>query len=302
MKSFTKICLFGFTAMILLIGYPSGSDTGPTETKGGYSIFHETMVDMTWQQVEKAAADSAVILTNTDVIEEHGPHMSCGIDSYLGYLICKLTRRELEKKNVKTLIAPPFYWGINNSSHVFPGSFTVREETMIAVLYDMFNSLKNMGFTDIFNINSHGDGTHIRTALKAIIKAREELGLNIRYLMSDIDAKRSGLDKEAPPFLLIFKAPPWSGGDSKFMDLHAGAWETGAVAAFFPDVMDQTTARKQKATKVTADQLGEWVRDMKKVTPLGYLGDPAGFDAASGRKEIENICRGMAEAIAASRK
>jgi hypothetical protein len=34
------------------------------------------------------------------------------------------------------------------------------------------------------------------------------------------------------------------------------------------------------------------------VTPQGYLGDPAKYDAAKAKKEVEEICRMMAEAIA----
>ncbi|MFC2156998.1 creatininase family protein [Acidobacteriota bacterium] len=278
--------------------------TGSTEdpAKGGYSIFHETMVDMTWQEVEQAAKEGAVILTNTAVIEEHGPHMSCGIDSYLGYLQCKLTRRELESMGIKTLIAPPFYWGINGSTHVFPGTFTVRPETMKAVLFDMFSSLKNMGFTNIYNINSHGDGLHQRTAVQAVVKARQDLGINIQYLLSEPDAQRSGIKGEAPPFLLIFKSEPMDLESMEYIDLHAGAWETGAVAAFFPEMVNDKVARKLEPTKVKMAQIGEWVTDTKKVTPLGYLGDPAKYDAKAGKKDIEDTCRNMAEAIAGSLK
>ncbi len=265
----------------------------------GYSIFHETMVDMTWPEVEQAAKDGAIILTNTSVIEEHGPHMGCGIDAYLGYQMCKLVRRNLEAKGIKTLIAPPFYWGINRSSHVFPGTFTVSVETMKAVLHDIFSSLKNMGFTTVFNINSHGDGLHIQTAVEAIRSARDELGLDIKYLLSNFDAKRSGLTDKVPPFLLVHKSPDMSEFfTQKYLDLHAGAWETGAVAAFFPDVLDEEKARQLEDSKTTADQIQEWVQNMKKVTPLGYLGDPSKFDGEAGRKDVEEGCRLMADAIA----
>ena len=124
------------------------------------------MVDMTWQEVEKAAEEGAVILTTTAVVEQHGPHMNCGIDTYLGYLYCTHVQRELEARGVKALVAPPFFWGINSASHVFAGSFTVRPETMKALLHDIFASLKSMGFTDIVNINAHGDGADIRTAIR----------------------------------------------------------------------------------------------------------------------------------------
>ncbi len=268
-------------------------------TSGGYSIFHETMVDMSWPEVEKAAKEGAIVLMTTAVVEEHGPHMSCGIDTYLGYLMCKLTRRELESRGIKTVIAPPFYWGVNRTSHVFPGTFTVRPETMKALLHDMLASLKSMGFQNIFNINAHGDGLHIRTAIEAIVEAQKSLGLNVRYLMSEEDAKRAGLTGNEP-FFLVHKSPPMEAEPTEYLDLHAGAWETGVVAAFFPEEVNTKAAQALEPTKVTMKEIGEWVKDMKKVTPLGYLGDPAKFDAPASRKNVEDSCRMMADAIAAS--
>ena len=42
-------------------------------TRGGYSIFDETMADMTWPEVEAAARAGAVALWGLGVIEErHG--------------------------------------------------------------------------------------------------------------------------------------------------------------------------------------------------------------------------------------
>jgi creatinine amidohydrolase len=267
-------------------------------SKQGDSIFAGTMVDMTWQEVEKAAQEGAVILTSTAVVEQHGPHMSCGIDTYLGYLYCTHVQKELESRGVKALVAPPFFWGINSASHVFPGSFTVRPETMKALLHDIFASLKSWGFTDIININAHGDGAHIRTALQAVIESRESLEINVRYAMPDWQAKTSGLSgKEG--FILTYKAPEFDITAMKYMDLHAGAYETGLVAAYFPDQVNEKVAKKQIATKVTMQELGEWVKDMRRVTPLGYLGDPANFDAERAKKDFEDECRGIADAVEA---
>jgi creatinine amidohydrolase len=291
-----------FTLAAGWLVFVAADQSGPPQksfavTSGGYSIFHETMVDMTWPEVEKAAKEGAIILMTTAVIEEHGPHMSCGCDAYGGYLMNKLTRHELESRGVKTLIAPPFYWGINQTSHVFPGTFTVRPETMKAMLHDMLASLKNMGFQHVFNINAHGDGSHIRTAIEAIIEAQKSLGLDVRYLMAEENAKRAGLTGKEP-FLLVHKSPPSDMEAGEYLDLHAGAGETGFMAAFFPDQVNSRLARTLQPTKVTVKEIGEWVKDMKKVTPQGYLGDPAKYDAAKAKKEVEESCRMMAEAIA----
>ena len=160
-----KTCVFGIMIFLAIARFATDALSTTSE---GYSIFHETMADMTWQEVEKAAKEGAIILLPTGVIEEHGPHMGCGVDTYLAYQTCKLARRELESRGIKTLIAPPFYWGINRTTHVFPGTFTVRPETMRALLEDILRSLKSWGFERVYNINWHYDGGHISTLFHRI--------------------------------------------------------------------------------------------------------------------------------------
>jgi len=47
----------------------------------GYSIFSDTMADMTFQQIEDAAKKNIPVLFPIAVIEEHGPHMCLGTDA-----------------------------------------------------------------------------------------------------------------------------------------------------------------------------------------------------------------------------
>jgi creatinine amidohydrolase len=286
----------------MLSGFPQKSQVpaaAEPARDAGYSIFHETMVDMAWPDVEKAAKDGAVVLMTTAVIEEHGPHMSCGIDTYLGYFLCKLTRRELESRGVKAVIAPPFFWGVNSATHVFPGTFAIRPETMKALLGDIFASLKAMGFRHVFNINAHGDGQHRKAAIEAILEAQKQTGLDIRYLVSADDVRQAGLTGEPPSWVLLHQMPRSGGSKTPYLDIHAGAGETGIVAAFFPGLVNVSLAKTLPSTRLTPQQVGEWVRDPRKVTPLGYVGDPAKYNVEEARALIPEWCRMMAEAIAA---
>ncbi len=273
---------------------PDTAEVSPTS--GGNSIFHETMVDMTWPEVEEAANQGAIILLPTAVIEEHGPHMSCGIDTYGAYLTCKLVRRELESRGIKTLIAPPFYWGINGTTHVFPGTFTVRKETMKALLHDILNSLKSWGFTDIFNMNFHGDGQHCVTIFESIIDARNTLGINACCVLSEEEIIRYGLAGNEP-FIVTHKSPPSDAAPQEYLDIHAGAGETGIVAAFFPDQVDTELAKILEPTKITYREIAQWLTDARRVTPLGYLGDPAGFDAEAAKEYFQADCKLIADSI-----
>lgn len=262
----------------------------------GYSIFHETMVDMTWEEVEQAAKEGGIVLLPIAVIEEHGPHMGCGIDTYFGYLTCKMVRRDLESRGIKTLIAPPFYWGINRTTHVFPGTFTVRPETMKALLHDIYTSLESWGFRNIFNFIAHGDGYHNLAAFEGTRDARKELDINAYCLISKRDAKRYQLTGKEP-FIITYKEPPFDIESQKYLDIHAGAFETGLVAAFFPDLVDIDLARTLKPTKLTYKDAGEWLKDARRVTPSGYVGDPSNFNAEEAKEFWKNYCSRIADAI-----
>jgi creatinine amidohydrolase len=235
----------------------------------GYSIFHQTMVDLPWPEIKQAAQDGAIILLPVAVIEEHGPHMGLGADVYQTYLLCKLTREILEAEGIKTLIAPPYYWGISVSTAAFPGSFSVQPETMKAVLYDIHASLFQWGFKYVFSLNLHGDSTHRRILAEAILKVREELRKGA-FLVSQ------GLGIVLPDF-------PGASRLSQKNDFHAGAYETAQMLADFP--MDVNT------------ELAKILQPSNGFEPAGYYGDPASFDVLN-TEEIKNWNRACCAAIA----
>ena len=269
----------------------TATSKGVPTSAHGYSIFDETMVDMTWRQVEKAAKEGAVILFPIGVIEEHGPHMGLGVDTYLAYLKCKLVRQGLETRGIQALIAPPFYWGINNNTGSFPGSFTVRKETMKAVLHDTLASFRRWGFDYLFVINHHGDTEHNLTILDAIKEARMDTGMRAFYVLPEFDAKvRFRLTGREHHVLLV--PAPESQERPEYLDVHAGRGETGLMAHYFPDQVKVEVARTLKSTNLTLRDLAEWDHswsDARKMTPMGYFGDPANFDPEASRQKMEDF-------------
>jgi creatinine amidohydrolase len=267
----------------------------------GYSIFDETMVDMKWPEVEKAAREEAIVLLPTGVIEEHGPHMGLGVDTYCSYLVCRETRRALERKGIRTLIAPPYYWGINTATAAFPGSFTVRKETMKALLYDILASMRRWGIEYVFNINWHGDRDHNIAILEAIEKARDETGIRAYCILREFDARRFGLTQQEP-HVMIQKDRPRQGPTPKYLEIHAESTETGIMVHYFPDEVDVDIAKKLKSTDLTVEDLVVWRQgwsDARKVTPLGYFGNPASFDEEAANSLIEDHAENTADLIVA---
>ena len=263
------------------------------------SIFNETMVTMPWPEIEKAAEQESIVLLPTGVIEEHGTHMGLGVDILCSYLSCKQTKKNLEEKGIRALIAPPYYWGINNATGSFPGSFTVRKDTLKAVLYDILVCLRRWGFKYVFNLNWHGDEGHIMAILDAISEARVDTGVRAYSILRAFDVQRLRITGEEPYVLVQTDGFP-PGPPPKYLEIHAESFETGLMAAYFPEHVDIDLAKTLKSTDLTFDDLMVWRNgwdDAKKITPLGYFGDPAGFDPEAAKAELVGHTKDLADLI-----
>ncbi len=263
------------------------------------NIFEDTMAHMTYVQIEEAAAEKAIILFPLGVIEEHGPHLPLAVDVYGSYLQSRMVKSELQKKGIAALIAPPFYWGVNLATSSFGGSFTCREETVIAVLSDAMASLRRWGFDRVFFINHHLDGSHMRAVDQAIRKAREEIGIKAYWIMDRFVVKRLGF-KEDEPHLLLHQSLMDSGTDSPYLDIHAEAHETSFMWHYLPELVNLEICERLKPTNLTIKDLMVWREggmEARKITPQGYFGDPARADPERGKKEMEAFGRVAAEAI-----
>ena len=265
----------------------------------GSSIFDETMVEMPWPEIEKAAEQDAIVLLPTGVIEEHGPHMGLGVDTLCSVLSCRLAKKNLEDLGIRALIAPPYYWGINNATGSFPGSFTVGKDTMKAVLYDILVCLRRWGFKYVFNLNWHGEETHIMAILEAIREARVASGVRAYSILRAFDVRRLKMAGDEP-YVLVQQVGFPPGPPPKYLEIHAESFETGLMAAYFPDHVDTELARTLKSTDLTVEDLMVWAKgwdEAKRVTPLGYFGDPSSFDPKAARAELERHTMSIATLI-----
>jgi creatinine amidohydrolase len=267
-------------------------------TTGGYSIFRDTMADMTYPEVERAARDGATLLWGLGVIEQHGPHLPLGTDVYVPSARLRRVRQLLGERGIRALIVPPFYWGINHVTGGFPGTFQVRPQTMVELMVDVIASVKKDGFRSLFCLSGHGDALHNRTLDEGVRRGRLETGVDVCVVLSRSLAERLGCDLAAP-HLVVTEAERPTG---TFVDVHAGDWETSVVWGCYPDLVRQDVVPTLRSTDFGPADLAEWRRGgeatMRK-TPHGYLGDPASADPERGRASLEREAGQIASAIAA---
>ncbi len=234
----------------------------PYGVQKNFSVFEDTMVEMTWQEIQEAADKGTIVFLPIGIVESHGPHMDLAADFYLSTLLCRFIKQELEKKDIESLITPPFYWGVSQDVSSYAGTFSVRPETMKSLLVDIFASLKSWGFRRIFVQNAHGDSVHIKMIKEAIAEANENETFDFKvYFMWELNVEVE--DKVIFPPMREERYNP---------DYHAGAIETAQMAAFFPD-------------KVRTD-IAKTLKPQDSFHPLAYCGYPANFDLEINVEEL----------------
>lgn len=223
-----------------------------------FSIFEHSMVELTWEECRDRIQNGAIVFLPVGIVEAHGPHMDLSPDFYLATLSCRLLQQGLEERNIDALIAPPLYWGVAKDLEAYPGTFSVRPETMKALLVDTMMSLLSWGVKYIFVQNAHGDETHLQMIREAIQEVNKWGDAKV-FFMWDLEI---AIEHD-------YKFPEEREGRYQ-PDYHAGALETAQMAAFFPEKVRMDIAEKLQAHN--------------SFHPDAYVGDPASF-----RLDLESV-------------
>lgn len=253
-----------------------------------FDIFKDTMVTENWENLVMAAKKELPVLFPLGVIEEHGPHLPLGCDIYWSVSMSRLVKERLQEKGQECVIAPPYYWGVNYCTGSFPGSFSLKPETMQQVLFELFENLKSFGFSKIYCFNYHGDSKHVKSIVAAVQRANKELGLLVKLVVESMDLQLYGW-KGDEEFLLVSKPPypmEWfeeqEPSEWGLLDIHAGAFETAVINHFCPEQVDLELAKQMKSFSLNREGMKKWLQggeSTKEVVPLGYAGNPAGYEA-----------------------
>lgn len=255
-----------------------------------YSIFKDTIADMNWKEIEAKGKEKIPVLFPLGVIEEHGPHLPLGTDIYFSYAVSRKIKEALSNLKTDSLIAPPFYWGINHCTGAFPGTFSVKPETMKSILIDIFENLHRFGFNQVYCVNYHGDARHVATILEAIKAANEKYHMSNRLLMETYEPQFYGLSGEEDYILVNYAEIPAElfGGEDEsekgLMDIHAGAFETAVMNYFYPEAVQTELAAQLKSSSLSDQELSNWLSGgeiVRDTVPLGYAGNPAGYEKLS---------------------
>lgn len=261
-------------------------------------LFQDTMVNMKWPELQNYVDRQAIVLLPAGVIEEHGPQLCLGTDIYTAMIHCCYVKNKLKEKGIEAVIAPPFYWGVCQSTGSFLGSFRIRKETASAMVYDILASLDAFGFRNIFGINAHGDIDQNIALIEAFREANMKLSINSRYLFAEHLLPHYGLSGDEP-FLCPLKPQTISINNSLYPDVHAGDIETATIHTFYPELSDVKLAKTLPPVTVSDDRIMTWLfgGHTKELSEQGYLGSPSDYEGVDVEKNLNDLADRITSAI-----
>ncbi len=119
---------------------------------------------LTWPEVQAYLEECKGIILPIGSTEQHGPTGAIGTD----LLTAEAVAIEVGRRT-GVLVAPALPYGMAEHHLGFPGTMSLKPETLMTVVHDLVISLARHGFERIFVINGHGG--NIATAKAAFAQA-----------------------------------------------------------------------------------------------------------------------------------
>jgi creatinine amidohydrolase len=106
--------------------------------------------ELTWEDVADYLKEDDIITFPIGSTEQHGPAGPLGVDSFNA-----ISLAEDVAKRTNILSTPPLWFGDSSHHLEFPGTISLKTETLVAVVKDVIRSLARNGFKKFIIINGH---------------------------------------------------------------------------------------------------------------------------------------------------
>lgn len=185
--------------------------------------------------------DRTIAILPTAAVEQHGPHLPVGVDTYINQGLCDLLAHRCPSE-IDIRLLPVMAVGKSNEHLWAAGTLTLSAETALRAWTEIGLSVARAGMRKLLIVNSHGGNTDLIS-----IVARE---LRVRAGMYCV---RMGWGAGGVPEGLFSDRELAQG-------IHGGDNETSLMLYFRPETVDMTKAQ----------DFG-WTHDPTDIPPVGAI-------------------------------
>ena len=243
------------------------------------------LADLTRERVGELAPHSLVVLP-TASIEQHGPHLPVGVDTFL----CEaVVTGAAQRAASEIVVAPTLRYGDSAHHFPFPGVMTLSSGSYVAAVGELCDSLYRSGFRRLAVINGHGGndpGNEIATR-DLVHRAERVVTISATAYWN---LARAALVAETDL-------------DDSLIPGHAGRFETALMLAVRPELVDEAALAQLGAGGDTAGGRfravsGGAVSAVRAAGGWeaggGYSDHPAAADRGAGARYLEVVTREVA--------
>jgi creatinine amidohydrolase len=180
--------------------------------------------EMSWTDIRDYLKTSDMVIIPLGATEQHGPHMPLGTDYYEATGMSKLI-----SARTGVIVAPVLLAGYSEYHSGFPGTLSLKPETMEQVLFETAAMLIKYGFRRFMFFNYHGGNNIVQ---QKIIHRINHTTVAIAVAIGHGSPIQKGRYQ----------------GKDEVADDHAGIGETSLMLYLKPELVKMERAEKPKAT------------------------------------------------------
>ena len=244
--------------------------------------------EMGWRDFAAADMRKAVAVLPVAAIEQHGPHLPVGTDSFInqGHLDRVIARTPAD---LPVLFLPAQTIGLSTEHAEYPGTLTLSAQTLIRAWTEIGDSVARAGCRKLIFINAHGGNVAVIDVV-----ARD---LRLRHSMLTVQAAWGR-----------FGVPDGMYSDAeRAHGIHGGDKETSLMLAFRPDTVKTAEAVNFESAAARIERDNKRLRALQPIgfgwmasdlNPSGAVGDAGSASAAKGEATAEVGIAGFLELLA----
>jgi creatinine amidohydrolase len=125
--------------------------------------------EMNWMEIDNYLKKDNRLLIVLGATEQHG-FLCTSTDVKIPLAIA-----DAASQQSGVLVAPPMNFGCSSYFVDYPGTISIRVDTLIKVVDDMIRSLHHQGFKRIVILNGHGGNTPVKVSLGELMNEVKDL-------------------------------------------------------------------------------------------------------------------------------
>jgi creatinine amidohydrolase len=246
-------------------------------------------MEMTWQDIAGAGADTArwIAVLPLAAVEQHGPHLPLGVDTYIAEAYLARVR-ELLPAELPVTVLPVQRIGVSAEHLAYPGTLTLSAATAAAAWTELGESLARAGLRKLVLVTSHGGNV---AAMEGVAR---ELRVRFGMLAVTVGWHRFGYPDGA------------FSSEERRHGIHGGDIETSLMLAARPDTVAMQKASPATPATIAMAKEFKWLGAYRPagfawmtqdLHPSGAVGDGTAASSAKGEAALTHGAQAFVELL-----